>query len=68
MVATCREISKINEQCVRGTIAELIDYYSQTEPKGEFVIVVAGKEEQTGGKQPNQSKNKYKNNDKEDDA
>lgn len=68
MAATCREISKIHEQCVRGTIAELIDYYSQTEPKGEFVIVVAGKEEQTGGKQPNQSKNKYKNNYKEDDA
>lgn len=68
MAATCREISKIHEQCVRGTIAELIEYYRQVEPKGEFVIVVAGKEEQGDGKEPNQSKNKYKNNDIDDDA
>ena len=60
--ATCREISKIHEQCVRGTIAELIDYYSNNEPKGEFVIVVAGKEsDEKEHKIQNQSKNKYKN-------
>jgi 16S rRNA (cytidine1402-2'-O)-methyltransferase len=62
LAATCREISKIHEQCVRGTIAELIDYYSNNEPKGEFVIVVAGKEsDEKEHKIQNQSKNKYKN-------
>lgn len=37
-----REISKIHEECRRGTLAELADYYGQHEPKGEIVIVVAG--------------------------
>ncbi len=65
--ATCREISKIHEQCVRGTIDELILHYSQYEPKGEFVIVVAGKEPiEKEQKIRNQSKNKYKNHDAED--
>ena len=58
--ATCREISKIHEQCVRGTLEELIQYYQQTEPKGEFVIVVAGNSNENKEKLKNQSKNKYK--------
>lgn len=41
--ATCREISKIHEECLRGTLAELIAHFKETAPKGEFVIVVAGK-------------------------
>lgn len=41
--ATCREISKIHEECLRGTLAELIAHFKETAPKGEFVIIVAGK-------------------------
>ncbi len=41
--ATCREISKIHEECLRGTLAQLIDHFKTTAPKGEFVIIVAGK-------------------------
>ncbi|MCF0202995.1 MAG: 16S rRNA (cytidine(1402)-2'-O)-methyltransferase [Bacteroidaceae bacterium] len=41
--ATCREISKIHEECLRGTLAELVAHFTETAPKGEFVIVVAGK-------------------------
>lgn len=41
--ATCREISKIHEECLRGTLAELIAHFNETAPKGEFVIIVAGK-------------------------
>ncbi len=40
--ATCREISKIHEECLRGTLAELIEHFKTTAPKGEFVIIVAG--------------------------
>ena len=40
-----REISKLHEETLRGTIAELLEHFTQTEPRGEFVIVVAGKEE-----------------------
>lgn len=41
-VSVSREISKKFEQTVRGTIAELIEHFKTTEPKGEFVIVLAG--------------------------
>jgi len=37
-----REISKIYEETKRGTLKELIEYFTQHQPKGEFVIIVAG--------------------------
>lgn len=37
-----REISKIHEETVRGTLAELIAHFTGNEPRGEIVIVVAG--------------------------
>lgn len=41
-VAVTREISKKFEQTVRGTVAEVAEHFRQNEPKGEFVIVLAG--------------------------
>lgn len=41
-VAVVREITKKFEQTVRGTVAEVIAHFKAHEPKGEFVIVVAG--------------------------
>lgn len=41
-VSCCREISKIHEESVRGALAEVIAHFTETPPKGEFVIVVAG--------------------------
>ena len=41
-VSVCREISKLHEESVRGTLAELVDHFTQTEPRGEIVIVVGG--------------------------
>lgn len=41
-VSCCREISKVYEESVRGTLAEVIAHFKEVEPKGEFVIVVAG--------------------------
>ena len=43
--AACREISKVHEECVRGTLDELIAHFTETEPRGEFVLIVAGKDE-----------------------
>ena len=43
-VSCCREISKLHEESVRGTLAEAIAHFKETEPRGEFVIVMAGKE------------------------
>ena len=41
-VSCCREISKVHEESVRGTMAEVISHFKEHEPKGEFVIVVGG--------------------------
>ena len=43
--AAAREISKLHEECVRGTLAELVQHFTANEPRGEFVLLVAGKEE-----------------------
>ena len=41
--SVAREISKLHEEHVRGTLSEVSGWFSQHEPKGEIVIVVAGK-------------------------
>ena len=41
-VSVSRELTKKFEQTVRGTLAEVAEYFREHEPKGEFVIVVAG--------------------------
>lgn len=41
-VSVSRELTKKFEQTVRGTIAEVLEHFREHEPKGEFVIVVAG--------------------------
>lgn len=40
--ALCRELTKIHEEVLRGTLDELNALYEQTEPRGEYVIVVEG--------------------------
>ena len=37
-----REISKIHEETIRGTLTELVEHFTANEPRGEIVIVVAG--------------------------
>ena len=44
-VSVCRDISKIHEESVRGTLQEVLDYFQANEPRGEFVIVVGGLDE-----------------------
>ena len=41
-VSVSRELTKKFEQTVRGTIVEVLQHFREHEPKGEFVIVVAG--------------------------
>lgn len=41
--AVSREISKKFEETVRGSLAELVQHFNEHPPKGEFVIVVAGR-------------------------
>lgn len=41
-VSVSREISKMFEETVRGTLAEVITHFTMNEPKGEIVIILAG--------------------------
>ena len=50
MAAVCREISKVHEECRRGTVKELYEWYSENEPKGEIVMIIAGKDYERGEK------------------
>lgn len=52
-----REISKVHETTVRGTLAELARFFTQNPAKGEVVIVVGGKPAEAA----KEHKNKYKN-------
>lgn len=60
-VSVAREISKIHEQHVRGTLDEVIAHFEEAEPKGEIVIVLAGKE-----KVKPEKRNKRQDQEKED--
>lgn len=54
-----REISKLHETTVRGTLAELIRFFEMNPPRGEIVVVVSGKADDT----PRTHTNKYKTSD-----
>ncbi len=59
-VSVAREISKVHEEHVRGTLDEVISHFEETEPRGEIVIVVAGKEKE-------KTKKKDRRNDADDE-
>lgn len=40
--SVCREISKLHEESVRGSLKELVAHFTETEPRGEIVLIVAG--------------------------
>ena len=43
-IALCRELTKLHEETRRCTLGEAAAYYSETAPRGEYVLVVAGRE------------------------
>lgn len=44
LVSVCREISKVYEESVRGSLQEVCAHFTEKPPKGEIVVVVAGKD------------------------
>jgi 16S rRNA (cytidine1402-2'-O)-methyltransferase len=47
-VAVCRELTKVHEEIVRGSAAELAERYADAPPRGEVVLVVGGATESSG--------------------
>jgi len=43
-IALCREITKLHEETLRMTLHSAVEYYETTEPRGEYVLVVGGRE------------------------
>ena len=41
-ISLCRELTKLHEEVVRTTLGEAVEKYTQSPPKGEFVLIVAG--------------------------
>ena len=46
LAALCRELTKLHEDTVRTTLAQAAAFYRDNEPRGEYVLVVAGREKQ----------------------
>jgi len=42
-ISVSRELTKLYEETLRGTVAEMIEHFTNKPPKGEFVVVVGGK-------------------------
>lgn len=53
-VSVSRELSKLHEETVRGTVEEVWKHFNEKAPKGEIVVIVAGKE-----KEKKEKKSKY---------
>ena len=45
-IAICRELTKLNEEILRLTIGEAVAYYDVQAPRGEYVLVVEGAQEE----------------------
>ena len=41
-ISLCRELTKLNEEILRLTLAEAVAYYEENAPRGEYVLVVEG--------------------------
>ncbi len=42
-IAVCRELTKKHEEVMRASLAEVLQYYEEHEPRGEYVLVIEGK-------------------------
>ena len=44
-ISLCRELTKKNEEVLRLTLASAVEYYNENAPRGEYVLIVEGKQE-----------------------
>ncbi len=43
-ITLCRELTKLHEEALRMTLSQAVEYYSSTEPRGEYVLILRGAE------------------------
>lgn len=44
-ISLCRELTKLNEDTLRTTVGDAIEYYKENDPRGEYVLVLMGQAE-----------------------
>lgn len=44
-ICLCRELTKLHEEALRMTVSQAVSYYGETSPRGEYVLIVDGKQE-----------------------
>ena len=44
-ITVCKELTKRHEKKMQGSLKEVVDYYEENDPRGEYVLVLAGKPE-----------------------
>lgn len=44
-ISLCREITKLNEEVIRTTLSDAVRMYETTEPRGEYVLIIDGTQE-----------------------
>ena len=44
-ITICKELTKRHEKKLQGTLQEVVDYYEEHDPRGEYVLILAGKPE-----------------------
>ena len=42
-IAVCRELTKLHEQVISGTLSDAIEYFKVNAPRGEFVLIIEGR-------------------------
>ena len=45
-ISLCRELTKLNEEVLRMTLAEAVAYHTEHPPRGEYVLIVEGASEE----------------------
>ena len=53
-ISLCRELTKLNEEIIRTTLAAACEYYEAYEPRGEYALVIEGGDE-AGVKKPDEA-------------
>ena len=41
-ISLCRELTKLNEEVLRFTLSQAVEYYGEREPRGEYVLILEG--------------------------
>ena len=50
-ITLCRELTKLNEEAIRTTLKDAVQYYENTDPRGEYVLVLEGVTEPVQGEE-----------------